>query len=151
MKKIKFVVLLFSIVSFGASAQTDYYEVELRDVCDPLNVIVFGDKQPKPKEGIKKIEYHLNKDLKFLTKNPDFSGTVFIECTVNCKGECSNFNAIHSSDNQELDHELQTLLADIKSWNIGEHNGEVADYWYLWKFRVRKGKLTIMDKKKYYK
>ena len=144
-----FVILLAAMTS--TLAQDDLYQTELRNVCDQNNVVVFGEKQPKPKEGIHKIEHILNRDLKFLVQNPDFKGVVFIECTVNCKGQTSNYNPIVSCDNYQLESELIELLQEIDQWNVGTVDGQAHDYWYLWKFKVKKGKLTIMNKRRYYK
>ena len=80
-----------------------------------------------------------------------FKGTLFIECTVNCQGQTGNFNAIVSCENQELESELIDLLKGIDKWNVGTVNGDAADYWYLWKFKVKNGELSIKNKKQYYK
>ena len=150
MKKITTILTLFALFQITLNAQ-DYAYGELADVCDQNNVWIWGEKQPKPKEGIHKIEHYLNRDLKFLVNNPDFSGTVYVENTVSCEGKAGNFNVVVSCENYSLESELVQLLQEIDQWNIGEFNGKPADYWYLWKFKVKKGKLIIKNKKKYYR
>ena len=151
MKKFTALLVLSALFHNIYTAQADFTYGELLNVCDSENIIVFGDKQPKPKEGIHKIEHHLNRDLEFLVNNPDFVGTVFIENTVSCDGKVDNFNVIVSCDNYQLESELIKHLSKIEKWNVGEHHGKPADFWYLWKFKVKKGKITIKDKKKFYR
>ncbi len=95
---------------------------------------------PRYKDGISSLEKILN-DAIFIDRK--VKKEYFLRCTINCKGEIFGF-VDTNSEQEPLQEEIQKTILKIQGWQAGMQNGETVDSFFVFHFKIKKGKLKIL-------
>lgn len=121
----------------------------IKGICDNANVIVIlpfsGNGQvkaqaPKTKE---EITQELNSKVSFLKDNPDYEDKGMVNLIINCKGELVRCEIDNKTKSPELDSQIVSVFAELKTWTAGKINNNSVDTSVLYSFTIKNGKIIL--------
>jgi len=89
------------------------------------------------------IAAKLNEEVQFLKDNPNYKDKGMMGLVVNCKGELVKSKMDNKTKSPELDQQIETEFAKLKTWTAGKLNGKPVDSSLLFSFTITGGKIEF--------
>jgi hypothetical protein len=102
-----------------------------------------GQVEAKCSLTTKQIETLLNEKVDFLVKNPNYKDKGQIGCFINCKGTVVEWDISVKSKDADLDRQILEIFKSLSNWTAGTLNGKNVDSRLLFKYKIKKGHLTL--------
>lgn len=165
-KTLTFFLLIFPVVSFGQynfrpildstaacsfnnrrvtykeSIPNPFYEYKEQGL---IQVYYIVEEMPKPKIPKVIIENILKKDIRMNAQELILSGTVYLQCIVNCKGEAGDFQIVHCpSEFINTGCQIVNVFHEkIADWEPGKQKGKNVDVFAKIKVTVQNGNFKV--------
>ncbi len=158
---IKTLIVLSIIIRLSASAQVFNISVvngqiiskvamteTIDGICNQNEVYGLfdgSDGQTEAKCALTKnqIEALLNEKVDFLVKNPQYKDKGQIGCFINCEGTVVEWDISLNSKDADLDQQILEIFKSLSNWTAGKLNGKNVDSRLLFKYKIKKGQLSL--------
>ncbi len=126
----------------------------LPGACDSTRVFGFynkyeGQLQAVPPMTLAEIQLKLTNEVQFLKSHPKYTGSVIVECVINCKGELILCKTLRRGGTSELRQEVIAVFKTLKTWTPGRLNGEVTDCVEDFRVEIKNGVVSVSSRNDY--
>ena len=132
------VILKICFFTFATWSQLPDFSYE---ACDKNLIFTIVEKMPHYKNGNEQLEKDLNEILTFENNvKQDFIFKLFI----NCEGKVFDVKIINSK-HTDTEEKIKSCLYKLQNWEAGSQGKSRVDCYYLFRTKIKKGKLKIVS------